>query len=211
MTNPWPFDCVKSWHAGRILGAGYSEEPIEPMRFQPSAEAGRTGSRAQLTVAVARAAVGQHLRSQRGNARDADQDPVHEDRFQQRRDPPRIMERESDDGIGEPADPFEEIVGMARPAPESGIADLAPVGGISAETLELRIGQRSAADSDCPDRRTEIVLEPQQPDRDRNRNQPLPKIRRAACDRPQCAGSAAIYVSIMWNPRSSARHELESR
>ena len=57
---------------------------------QPRKE--RAGAR--LVVAIAIAARAQHLRFQRRDAGDVDQDPVHEDRRQQRRQTPRIGQRD---------------------------------------------------------------------------------------------------------------------
>ena len=51
---------------------------------------GKNGAGARLVVAIAIAARAQHLRFQRRDAGDVDQDPVHEDRRQQRRQTPRI-------------------------------------------------------------------------------------------------------------------------
>ena len=176
---------------------------------------------------------------------------------QQRRKTPRIgkrvTDRNADHGIGQPPEPFEEIIGMARPAPQSDVANPALVGGIGAERLELRIRQRLAGNAGQQDQRAEIVRrpqpvagnargdkdrecqrdrseplilqedehpprrigapfpgegriagivrypggadrdvnpEPQRPDRDQRRHQPLPGIGRGTLDRPQGAPDA---------------------
>ena len=61
---------------------------------------------------------------------------------------PRIAPVESSaiTRIGEPAEPFEEVVGMPRPAPQPDVADPALVGGIVAEALDLRVGEGLADD-----------------------------------------------------------------
>ena len=50
---------------------------------------------------------------------------------------------------------------MARPAPQPDVADLALVGRIGAERLQLRVRQRLAGDADEQDQRAEIILQPQ--------------------------------------------------
>ena len=142
---------------------------------------------------------------------------------------------------------------MARPAPQPGVADPALVVGVFAESFQLRIGERFAADADEKDQHAQEILqpqriggkarrnedrkhqrdgaerlvlqedehpprrietpfpgersiarivrdpggadrdvdaEPQRPDRHQCGDQPLPRIRRAARDRPQRAGCA---------------------
>ena len=88
-----------------------------------------------------------------------------------------------DHGIGQPPEPFEEIIGMARPAPQPDVADPALVGGIGPERLELRIRQRLAGDADQQDQRAQIIRQPQRRrresaphkdrERQRDRSEPL--------------------------------------
>ncbi len=97
------------------------------------------------------------------------QDPVHEDRRQQTGPAPRIikrirqriLDRDRDHGISEPAEPFEEIIRMARPAPQADVAYPALVGGVGAEIPELGVGERLAGDADQQDQRAEIIRKPQ--------------------------------------------------
>ena len=44
-----------------------------------------------------------------------------------------------DDGEPDPAQPFEKVVGMARPAPQAVIADLATMGGIGSKATQLPV------------------------------------------------------------------------
>src|SRR5262245_52146267 len=117
----------------------------------------KESTRTQLIVAIALAAGAQQLLLQRRDAGRVNQDPVHEDRRQQRRDTPGVIERQADGRIGKPAEPFEEVVGMARPAPQPDIADPALVGRIFAECLELRIGQRLAGNANKQEGRAEKI------------------------------------------------------
>src|SRR5439155_17024832 len=123
------------WTAARMMASGNGTRSAVPimvetklMRPLPSClrwqREKRTGT--GLIVAVALAARAQHLLLQRRNAGDVDQDPVHEDRRQQARPSPGIekgIDRERDHGVGQPAEPFEKIVRMPRPAPQPDIAD----------------------------------------------------------------------------------------
>ncbi len=111
-----------------------------PARRQRKEDAG-----ARLIVAVALAARTQHLLLKRRDAGNIYQDPVHEGRRQQRRPAPSVIRRDRDDGIGEPARPFEEIIRVARPAPQTDVAHPAPVGGTLPETLTRRRRRRARA------------------------------------------------------------------
>ena len=72
----------------------------------------------------------QHMRLERRDAGDVHEQPVHEGRPRERQPAPRIAagEVDGDQRVGDPAEPFEEVVRVARPSPEPGVADLAPVG-----------------------------------------------------------------------------------
>ena len=109
---------------------------------------GEEGAGARLVGAKRVAAAAQHRALQRRNAGDVHQQPVHESRCRQRQPAQRVaagrVDREQ--RVGEPAEPFEEIVGMTRPAPQPDIADLAAIGRIAAEAAHLAVGQTLAGD-----------------------------------------------------------------
>ena len=86
----------------------------------------------------------QHVVFQRRHAGAEAQHGEHRRRRQQRPPTHRIGARQVDgEGrIGEPAEPFEQVVGMAGPAPETNVADAAGVGGIVAEAGQLPVGRK---------------------------------------------------------------------
>ena len=76
---------------------------------------------------------------------------------------PRIGARkiDGDDRIAEPAEPFEEIVRMPRPAPQSGVANRRAGGRGPAKRPQLPVGERLAGDGDDKDEHGDEVLQPQ--------------------------------------------------
>ena len=64
-----------------------------------------------------------------------------------------------DDGEGDPDEPFEEVVGMPRAAPQADVADLAATGGVGSEPPQLRVGRRLADERDREDREAENILQ----------------------------------------------------
>ncbi len=69
--------------------------------------------------------------------------PIHAGRPGKRGPAPRVgaAKIDGEQRIGEPAEPFEEIIRMPRPAPQADIADPVAVGRIGAEAPQLRIRQ----------------------------------------------------------------------
>src|SRR5246127_1743325 len=102
-------------------------------------------TRTRLIRAIELAAGAQHLLFQRRDAGDVDQDPVHEGRRQRRRKAPGIQGRQRDHGVGEPAKPFEEIVRVARPAPQANVADPALLAGFWRKDLSCASAMPSPA------------------------------------------------------------------
>src|SRR6202023_2775306 len=94
---------------------------------------------ARLIVTVALAPRNQHLLLERRDAGDMYQDPIHESGRQQARPAPgiekRVVQRNRDHGISEPAQPFEEIIRMARPSPQADVAHQAAIFRLLPETL----------------------------------------------------------------------------
>src|SRR5271169_5838051 len=76
---------------------------------------------------------------------------------------PRIGagEIDGDDGIAEPAEPFEEIVRMPRPAPQPGVANRRAGGRGPAKLPQLPVGDRLAGDANDKDEHGDEVLQPQ--------------------------------------------------
>src|SRR3982751_4082983 len=118
----------------------------------PSAAPGWKGNeRADLALVapVVLAARAQRLRLAPGNAADAVQEHEHQQRTGKGQPPACVAEREQQ--VGEPVDPFEEIVRVARPGPQADAAGKAAVGRILAELRKLVVRERFAAYREHPD------------------------------------------------------------
>ena len=86
--------------------------------------AGKERIGARLIGAKCVAAALQHVRFERRNAGDVHQEPIHAGRPGKRDQTPGVAAAEIDreQRIGEPAEPFEEIIRMPRPAPQADVA-----------------------------------------------------------------------------------------
>src|ERR1700743_3646629 len=94
-----------------------------------------------LVVAKRLAVALQHVLFERRDAGHMNQQPVHADRSAYGGKAPRIAAADIDreQTVGKPAEPFEEVVGMTRPSPQSLVTDRDFVGGCRAEAAQLRI------------------------------------------------------------------------
>ena len=95
---------------------------------------------APVVVAAAAQRLGLGLRDPRHLEEQHEQEHRHEDRH------PAVRRRERDHGPRDPVQPLEEVVRMARPAPEAVAGRLALVGGVALPDGELRVGRHLAGD-----------------------------------------------------------------
>jgi hypothetical protein len=117
------------------------------------ARVGEEGSDAVLVVDERLAPGLEHCLLKRRDAGQPGQDQIHDDGGDQA-DPaqgPGPRQVDGDDWIRDPTQPFEDIVGMTRQAPQAPIHDLAVVGGIGLEGLHLAVGPALAEDGDQQD------------------------------------------------------------
>jgi hypothetical protein len=80
------------------------------------------------------------MRFEMRNAGAVDQHEIHHRRRDEGEPPPRIARTEGKERKCQPDEPLEEIIWMARPAPEADIADATTMGGVGLEALQLAIG-----------------------------------------------------------------------
>src|SRR3954451_275704 len=111
-----------------------------------------------LIVPIPAAAGSQHLDLEWGYSGDVHEYPVHDRRRDQARPAPCVACRQRDRRVGEPPEPFEEIVRMTRPAPKPDITDQARICLVPLEASQLLVGDRLACNGRKHDGRADIVL-----------------------------------------------------
>ena len=105
-------------------------------------------------VAAVRVAARAQRRLLRGRDAGDEEDEVENERRREEGDPaPRRRGR--DQRVGDPRQRLEEVVRMARVAPQAGAHDAAPVGRIGAEGRELSVGRRLERERRQPQRSAE--------------------------------------------------------
>ena len=182
--------------------------------------AGEEGGRALLVAAIGVAAAAQRLLLGPWNTGHVHQECVHHE------DPahgnPPIRRAKPDQQVGEPVQPFEEVVGVAGPCPQSGVAHSAAVFRSCTKAGKLGVGHRFATEREHPESDAGEVVPGERragragsgPDRQREQQSPerlhLEKTKHEDLH-PRAESFAQIAVSPVFAFRSDAAQQVRAK